>query len=207
MYVSQLHDLQLDALKEVANIGAGHAATAMSQLINRQVMLKVPSLQVDPLEEVPNLLGSPDIVVAGVLMHILGDITGRMLLLFPRDSALVLADRLLGLEPGTTTAFSEMERSCIAETGNILAGSYLGALGEFLGLLLLPSVPSMVLDMGGAILTTAYLGFGEPDDFVICIETEFRFTEDERLLNGYFFLIPDVDSLDIILKSINVIEQ
>ncbi|RMH70184.1 MAG: chemotaxis protein CheC [Gemmatimonadetes bacterium] len=204
MRIAELQDIQLDALKEVANIGAGHAATALSQLISKQVMLKVPSLQLDPLENVPNLLGSPERVVAGVLMHILGDITGRMLLLFPREAALVLTDRLLGKEPGTTTSFTEMERSCISETGNILAGSYLGALGEFLGLLLLPSVPSMVLDMSGAVLTTAYLGFGEPQDFVICIETSFHFVEDDKQLKGFFFLIPDMDSLEIILKSIDV---
>lgn len=202
--IENLKELQLDALKEVANIGAGHAATALSQMINNQVMVKVPSLKILPLEDIPELLGSSDLVVAGVLMHILGDITGRMLLLFPRNTALELAALLLNQEE-VSMAFTEMERSCISEIGNILAGSYMGALGEFLGLVLLPSVPSMVLDMSGAILTTAYIGFGEPTDKVICIETQFEMTEESRgLLKGYFFLIPEMQSLEIILKSIHI---
>ena len=198
-----MKEIQLDALKEVANIGAGHAATALSQLISRQVMVKVPSLKLTPLEDIPELLGSADKVIAGVLMHILGDITGRMLLLFPRKTALSLAGSLLGKDP-SSLAFTEMERSAIAETGNILSSSYLSVLGEFLGLLLMPSVPSMVLDMAGAILTTAYIGFGEVTDIVICIETEFEFAPGEEDLKGFFFMIPDIKSLEIILKAINV---
>ncbi len=202
--LSDLKELQLDALKEVANIGAGHAATAFTQLTGKKTKLAVPQLRITPLNEVPDMLGSADMIIAGVLMHILGDITGRMLLLFPRESALFLCDILLGKELGSTKVISEMERSGISETGNILACSYLNALSDFLGLLLLPSVPSTVLDMAGAILSTTYINFGSENDQVICIETELGFVQEPTNLRGYFLLIPDEEALDTILKAINM---
>src|SRR2546429_4083282 len=83
--VRDLKELQIDALREVANIGAGHAATALSQLTNRRIMISVPQINIVRLEEVPDLLGNPQDVVAAVLMHMLGDLTGRTLLLFPES--------------------------------------------------------------------------------------------------------------------------
>src|SRR3989442_3074435 len=85
--VRDLKELQIDALREVANIGAGHAATALSQLTNRKIMISVPQINIVRLEEVPDLLGNPQDVVAAVLMHMLGDLTGRTLLLFPESVA------------------------------------------------------------------------------------------------------------------------
>src|SRR5438876_1238209 len=86
--VRELKELQIDALREVANIGAGHAATALSQLTNRRIMISVPQINIARLEEVPDLLGNPQDVVAAVLMHMLGDLTGRTLLLFPAAEGL-----------------------------------------------------------------------------------------------------------------------
>jgi len=93
--VRELHELQRDALREVANIGAGHAATALSQLTNRTIMISVPEVNISRLEEVPEILGQADDVVAAVLMHMMGDLTGRTLVLFPDASAKVLCDILL----------------------------------------------------------------------------------------------------------------
>ncbi|MGD2135395.1 MAG: chemotaxis protein CheC, partial [Gemmatimonadales bacterium] len=91
----ELKALQLDAMREVANIGAGHAATALSQLTNRRIMINVPRLHARPLEQVSDLLGAPDDVVAAVLMHMLGDLTGRMLFTLPEANARLLCDTLL----------------------------------------------------------------------------------------------------------------
>src|SRR5512145_102319 len=101
--VRDLKALQLDALREVANIGAGHAATALSQMTQRTIMISVPEVNIVPLEEVPELLGRPDEVIAGVLMHVMGDLTGRTLLIFPEVSAQAVCDILLRRPPGTTT--------------------------------------------------------------------------------------------------------
>ena len=153
----ELKDLQLDALREVANIGAGHAATALSQLTDCRIMISVPEIFVARLEEVPTRLGEEDELVVAVLMHMLGDLTGRMLFTLPEDNAKLLCDLLLRREPGQTTEFNDLEQSGLKEAGNILGGAYMNALSDFMGMMLLPSVPSLAIDLSGTVLTTAQL--------------------------------------------------
>jgi chemotaxis protein CheC len=198
-----LQAIQLDALREVSNMGAGHAATALSQMTNTRIMIKVPRLQVVPLEEVPEVVGNPDQVVAAVLMHMLGDLTGRTLLIFPRNAAMRLAEILLHREPGSAQVFGELEQSAIKEAGNILSAAYMNALSDFMGLMLLPSVPSLVIDLLGAVLMTAYTNFGHERDVVFCIQTEFAMDGDQTV-EGQFLLLPDLESLQIILRSIRL---
>lgn len=202
--VRDLKDLQLDALKEVANIGAGHAATALSQLTDRRIMISVPEIAITRLEDIPATFGDPENVVAAVLMHVLGDLTGRTLLLMPEANARLLCDLLLRRAPGTTEALGELEESSLKEAGNILAGAYLNALSDFMGMMLLPSVPSLVVDLSGAVLTTAFLNFGQDRDFVFCVETNFHFTEADRALTGHFLLLPDLASLRAIFEAIRL---
>ena len=201
--VRDLKALQIDALREVANIGAGHAATALSQMTDRRIMITVPQIHVARLEDVPNLLGAPTDVVAAVLMHMLGDLTGRTLLLLPEAAARRLCDMLLRRPAGTTMAFDVLEQSCLKEAGNILSGAYMNALSDFMGMLLLPSVPSLVVDLSAAVLTTTYLNFGHERDFVFCVETEFQI-EAEEGLRGYFLLLPDLASLKAIFDAIRL---
>jgi chemotaxis protein CheC len=201
--VRDLKALQIDALREVANIGAGHAATALSQMTDRRIMITVPQIHVARLEDVANLLGAPTDVVAAVLMHMLGDLTGRTLLLLPETAARRLCDMLLRRPAGTTTAFDVLEQSCLKEAGNILSGAYMNALSDFMGMLLLPSVPSLVVDLSAAVLTTTYLNFGHERDFVFCVETEFQI-EAEEGLRGYFLLLPDLASLKAIFDAIRL---
>ena len=118
--VRDLKALQIDALREVANIGAGHAATALSQMTDRRIMISVPQINIARLEDVSGLLGEPTDVVAAVLMHMLGDLTGRTLLLLPEASGRRLCDMLLRRPPGTTTVYDTLEQSCLKEAGNIL---------------------------------------------------------------------------------------
>src|SRR5437879_10912541 len=155
--VRDLKALQLDALKEVANIGAGHAATALSQLTNRRIMISVPEINIARLEEVPELLGNASDVVAAVLMHMLGDLTGRTLLLFPEAVGRKVCDMLLRRPLGTTATFDVLNQSCLKEAGNILYGAYINALSDLMGMLLLPSAPSLVADGSAASLPTPYL--------------------------------------------------
>ena len=201
--VRDLKELQIDALREVANIGAGHAATALSQLTNRKIMISVPQINIVRLEEVPDLLGTPQDVVAAVLMHMLGDLTGRTLLLFPESVGRRVCDMLLRRPAGTTAKFDALEQSCLKEAGNILAGAYLNALSDFMGMLLLPSVPSLVVDLSAAVLTTTYLNFGHERDFVFCVETEFTIDSGEGL-RGDFLLLPDLASLKAIFDAIRL---
>ena len=202
--VRALKELQLDALKEVANIGAGHAATALSQMTNRTIMISVPEVNVRPLEEVATLLGPPDGVVAAVLMQMMGDLTGRTLVLFPAASARRLCDILFRRPEGTTQAFEAMEQSGLKEVGNILVSAYMNALSDFMGMMLVPSVPSLEIDLSAAILTTTYLNFGHERDYVFCVETSFQVGGERDRLEGHFLLLPDMASLRAIFDAIRL---
>jgi chemotaxis protein CheC len=202
--VRTLKALQLDALREVANIGAGHAATALSQMTQRKIMIAVPEVNVRPLEEVADLFGRADQVICAVLMHMMGDLTGRAMIMFPDESARNLCDILLRRAPGTTTTFEAMEQSGLKEVGNILVSAYLTALSDFMGMMLVPSVPSLVIDQAGAILTTTYLNFGHDRDYVFCVETAFEVAGAQEQLRGHFLLLPDLPSLRAIFDAIRV---
>jgi chemotaxis protein CheC len=202
--VRDLKASQLDAMREVANIGAGHAATALSQMTNRKIMITVPRVNIRPLEEASDIVGTPDQVTAAVLMHMMGDLTGRALLMFPEGAAKTLCDFLLRRELGTTQTFGDMERSSIKEAGNILASAYLNALSDFMGMMLVPSVPSLVIDLNGAVLTSAHLNFGHDRDYAFCVETSFRVEGTDDPMGGHFLLLPDVASLRSIFDAIRL---
>ena len=195
--------LQIDALREVANIGAGHAATALSQMVGETIMITVPTINIARLEEVPVQMADPDEPVAAVLMHMMGDLTGRTLLVFPKRTAVRLASRLLK-KTQSEQALSEMGESAIKEAGNILSSAYMNALSDFMGMLLLPSPPSLAIDMSTAVLTTAYLQFGTDRDYVFCVESEFYMTDVDEKLRGFFLLLPDPASLQAILRAVRV---
>ena len=201
--IRSLKALQLDALREVANIGAGHAATALSQMIGGTIMISVPTINVSRLEEVPPQISAPEEPVAAVLMHMLGDLTGRTLLVFPKPTAARLASLMLR-RPGSSEELGEMEQSAIKEAGNILSSAYMNALSDFMGMMLLPSPPSLAIDMSTAVLTTAYLQFGTDRDYVFCVESEFFMTDVNEKLRGFFLLLPDPASLQAILRAVRV---
>ena len=199
-----LKAIQIDALREVANIGAGHAATALSQMTGSTIMINVPTITVAPLEEVPPKVAGPEEPVAAVLMNMLGDLTGRTLLVFPKPTALRLSELMLRRPQGSSKDLGELEQSAIKEAGNILSGAYMNALSDFMGLMLLPSPPSLAVDMSTAVMTTAYLQFGSDKDFVFCVESEFYLKDLEEHLRGFFLLLPDMASLQAILRAIRV---
>src|SRR5512132_2472928 len=179
--IRSLKALQLDALREVANIGAGHAATALSTMTGGTIMISVPTINIARLEDVPPQISAPEEPVAAVLMNMLGDLTGRTLLVFPKPTAIRMAELMLRKPQGTFTA-----------------------LGDFMGLMLLPSPPSLAVDMSSAVLTTAYLQFGSDRDYVFCVESEFYMKDLDEHLRGFFLLLPDVASLQAILRAVRV---
>ncbi len=202
--LTALKERQLDALRETANIGAGHAATALSQMTNSTIMITVPTITIAALEDVPSQIEDGEEPIAAVLMHMMGDLTGRTLLVFPRPTAIKLAQLMLRRPPDPKGEFGELEQSAIKEAGNILSGAYMNALSEFMGLLLLPSPPSLAVDMSAAVLTTAYLQFGAERDMVFAIETQFYFQGQNDRLRGFFLLLPDVASLQTLLRAVRV---
>lgn len=202
--ILNLSILQLDALREIGNVGAGNSATALSQIINRKIDMTVPKIAILPLGDVPDVVGGPDAMVAGVYLRVFGPAPSSILFLLPRDSAFYLVDMLMGREQGHTTSLSSMDESALMEIGNILAGAYLNALSHFTSLTLLPSIPALAMDMAGAILSVILIQLGQMGDHALVIETEF--TTESDGVKGHFFLIPDPGSLNTILAAIGVKE-
>ena len=199
-----LQPVQIDALREVANMGAGHAATALSQMTGSTIMISVPRINIARLEDIPPQIASPEEPVAAVLMHMLGDLTGRTLLVFPRPTAMRLSELMLRRPAGSSKGLGELEQSAIKEAGNILSGAYMNALSDFMGMMLLPSPPSLAVDMSQAVLSTAYVQFGSDRDYVFCVESEFYMKDMDEHLRGFFLLLPDIPSLQAILRAVKV---
>lgn len=201
--VQRLREPQLDALREVANIGAGHAATALSQMTGRRILIEVPLFQVGRLEEIADQIAAPDELMAAVLMEVRGDLSGYTLLLLPEASAVRLAGLLLQRGVPGVEHFGELERSALTEAANILCGAYLNALSEFFGMRLLPSTPVLVADLARAVLTTVYSDFGQQRDHAFGIETELRLNG-EDMVPSHVLLLPDVASLEAMLRAVDL---
>ncbi len=203
--ILKLTSIQLDALREVGNVGAGNAATALSQIINRKIDMTVPEVSILPLGDVPDVVGGPDVMVAGVFLRVFGPAPSSILFLLPKESAFALVDMLMGRERGSNEVLDAMDESALLEIGNILAGAYLNALSFFTKFTLLPSIPALAMDMAGAILSVILIQLGQMGDHALVIETEFT-TEGDGGVKGHFFLIPDPGSLGTILSAIGVKE-
>jgi len=206
MSFNQLTERQLDVLQEVSNIGMGHAATALSQLLRRTIHLHVPRVTVTGFDEVPALLGGAERVVAGVILQVLGAARGDILMIFPLESAERLLAELVGTHEDDPLA-TDLGASTLLEVGNILASAYLNALGQMLGKILIPSVPRMAVDMAGAVVDGILIELSRSGDLALMLETEF-YGEPGAVepIRGHFFLLPDPDTLDVILQLAGVAE-
>ncbi len=182
-------------MKEVGNIGAGNAATALAQLINKKITMRVPEVNVMSFDEIIDVVGGPENMVAGIYLRFMGGIDGNILFIIPYRNTLNLLDIIFGEKKRDLFCeFDPIERSALAEIGNILAGSYLSAISSLTKMLLKPSVPALAIDMAGAILSVPLTYYGHVGDTALLIDTVFE--EGENLIKGHFFLIPDVDGYD-----------
>lgn len=206
--LDKFDSFHLDTLKEVGNIGAGHAATALSQLLNKTIDMEVPAVRVVPFSDIPELVGGSDNVVAAVLLRIEGDAPGNMFYMTPVKEATFLIQQLTGDQSFSLDKppFSEMGLSALQEVGNILAGSYLSALSDLTKLNLQPSVPALTVDMASAILSYGLIELSQVGDYAIVIDT--RITEKidhhDHHSAGQFFLLPDPESFKRIFSSLGV---
>ncbi|AYD40725.1 chemotaxis protein CheC [Clostridium fermenticellae] len=198
MTYQDLTPMQLDALREIGNIGTGNAATALSQLINKKVDMTVPSVNVVPFDDIFSSIGGDEIAV-GVIVRVLGDTPGNILFIFEKDIALNLVELLIGKREDY---LSEMGNSVICEIGNIISSSYMNAIAKFTGLSITPSVPAVTYDMLGAILSTTFIESGQFDDYVLDIETIFE--QDNAAINGHFYYIPMPGSLEKMLNALGL---
>jgi chemotaxis protein CheC len=201
MVYSSLNEMQLDALKEITNIGAGWAATALSQLIEQQVMIHIPEVKITEFSRVSDVVGGAESSVAVIYFQVFGDAQGSILLIFPERSAEILSSRLLrGEAPEGILGTAEGE-SVLKEVGNILSGAYLNAFGNTVGLTLIQSTPHFAWDVAGTVMDYVLMKQGQKGDHALTLRTQLK-TKNEDI-QGHFFLLPDPQSLEIILKAID----
>lgn len=194
-----LNDLQLDALREVGNIGAGNAATALSQMIDRKVDMSVPVVDVLPYEKMVNRIGNEEDLVVAVLLKVFGDAPGNILFVMNYDKAQEFAQTLL---QGYSDVPEEVYMSVFQEIGNILGNSYINAIAKLAGLNLVSSVPAVAVDMLAAIISTTFMDAEQYSDQVLAIDTNFIDSSENKGSGGNFFFIPKPGSLDKVLEKL-----
>lgn len=195
----------LDTLREVANVAAAHAATALSRLTDRTILITVPDLLLAPLTAVPGGLAGYDHDVLGVEMRILGEVRGRILYLMPQRDARLLADFLLGRASLDDEPADGLTESCLQETANILGGAYTGALARMTGHDVMLSVPRLRVGALLDLLATHGHGGSTPDDFAFCVATNFELGDIHPHLGGRLLLVSDAKALAEILEAVRVI--
>lgn len=192
---------QLDVLREIGNIGAGNAATALSKMLQSKIDMKVPNVKVLSFDEIEEYVGGGDRLMVTVFLRIEGDVPGNMFFLMDVNSAKNLISYMLGAEENQGD-FDELEMSALQEIGNILAGSYLSSLADFTRLSLQPSVPAISIDMAMALLSYGLIELGRSGDYALVIDTTFIHGEEQ--VEGHFFLIPDPASFTTLFNALGV---
>lgn len=202
--IDQMDHMQFDVLKEIGNIGAGNATTALSQMLDAKVDMKVPKIELLEFHELGEMIGGAENIVVGILLTLEDDIEGMMMFLLEKAVAKSMIRLIMGdfATEGDEDDFSEMELSALQEVGNIIAGAYLSSLSALTGLKISSSVPYMAVDMAGAILSVPAIEFGKVSDKALLIQTEFG--EVGKEVNGYFILIPTLESYSQILTSLGL---
>ncbi len=198
--LDNMNEMQYDVLKEIGNIGSGNATTALSQMLNIRMDMSVPNVALLPFSEISAVVGSEEMPVVGILLGLDGDISGMMLFMFDMESARHLVNKLMMDETNSSLEFTEIELSALNEIGNIVAGSYLTALSSLTAMKIVSTVPSMTIDMVGALLSVPATEYGKYGDKILLIQSKFG----EHDISGYFLLIPELESYGKILSSLGM---
>ena len=190
----------MDVLKEIGNIGAGNATTALASMLQCRIDMAVPEVKLIEVDDLAESLGGKERVMTAIFLEVEGDITGDIIFLLEQGSAGFLVSKLMGMEVDSSN-FSEMEFSCIKEISNIIAGSYLNSLSTLTNLKIYPSIPHLQMDMVDKILHSPVRKQTSDEEQILFIQTEFT---DDIQLGGYFVMIPDTESYGKILRALGI---
>lgn len=199
--LDNVNDMYIDVLREIGNIGAGNATTAISQMLGARLNMEVPKVQLMEASELGGAICDEEETVVGIFLEVLDDINGSMMFLMTMESAHIIVNKLMMRDPDYNEPFDEMDLSALKEIGNIIASSYLTALSSLTNMKIQPSVPYIAVDMAAAILSVPAIQFGQYGDNALFIETEFG---DDKEMQGYFILMPEQDSYAKILKALGI---
>ena len=199
--LDNVNEMYIDVLREIGNIGAGNATTSLASMINEQIDMNVPKVELMEASKLSSAICPEDEIIVGIFLEVTHDITGSMMFLMELPSAHFLVNKLMMRDPSYNEPFDEMDLSAMKEIGNIIAASYLSALSSMTNLRIQPSVPFIAVDMAAAILSVPAIQFGQYGDNALFIETEFG---DDVIMNGYYILMPDPDSYEKILSALGI---
>ena len=202
MLYGEMDAMHMDVLREIGNIGAGNATTALAKLINAKIDMKVPKVDLVDFQHLASIVGNEEDLMVAVMVTLSVDVDGMMMFLMDKKSRIYLIEQMMaGSGMPVNEEFGELEFSVISELGNIITGSYLSALASLLNMKIDMSIPYLSIDMAGAILSVPAIEFGKIGDEVLLIQTDFG---DEIEVKGYFILIPDQASYTRILTALGM---
>ena len=199
-----LNDLHIDVLREIGNIGSGNAASALSTMLDRKVDISVPVVRVLDYAQVTEELGGPEELMAGLLLSLMGDVSGMIMFLLHKDFAHMVINTLTGMELENVGVLDEFSSSAICEVGNIMAASYVNAIASLTGLTIDITPPDICVDMVGAILSVPAIYFANMGDRIIFIQDEFDKQEDDTKSSSHILMLPEADSLNNIMTKLGL---
>lgn len=199
--LDHINDMYVDVLREIGNIGAGNATTAIAQMLGSKLNMQVPNVELMEASKLGGAICDEEETVVGIFLEVCNDISGSMMFLMKMDSAHVVVNKLMMRDSNYEEPFDEMDLSALKEIGNIIAASYLSALSTMTNLRIQPSIPYIAVDMAAAILSVPAIQFGQYGDNALFIETEFG---DDVKMQGYFILMPEQESYGKILSSLGI---
>lgn len=202
----EFSNLQLDAIREVGNIGTGNAATALSQLLGRAVDMGVPLAEMVSIYEVGGHYGSPETLVCAVLIRAEGDFPCNLIFVVEEEAATMLADLLISMDISSLDPEMrvQMRDSALSEVGNIILGAFLNAISMLTGYVLPATIPSVAHDMLGAVMDIVASIFGVMGDTAILVKTSLQVKDVEHEVQGNVIMVPDPGSLEVLLQRLGV---
>lgn len=200
--IDELNSLQMDVLTELGNIGSGNAATSLSNLVGKEIIINVPKVKILGFNDAVDFVGGPENLVVGVLIKLLGDIEGLILYIFEKNFVSTILNTFFGKGFDINIELDDMDESTLKEIGNIMASSYVNAIGSMTDLFIDISVPSICVDMAGAILSVPAIEFAKLGNKVLFVDDSFSIGED--IIKSKMILVPEMDSLYLLFKKLGV---
>lgn len=199
--LEEVNERYVDVLREIGNVGAGNATTAIASMLGIRIDMSVPKVELLEASRLGSAICPEDEIIVGIFLEVQTDIEGSMMFLMRMDSARFLVNKLMGRDAEDEKEFDDMDLSALKEIGNIIAASYLNALSTMTNLIITPSIPYIAVDMAASILSVPAIQFGQFGDNALFIQTEFG---DDVMINGYFILMPEQSSYEKILTALGL---
>lgn len=202
---NDLTKLELDTLREIGSIGTGNAATALSTLLGKEVRISMPQVRIMEYNEAIDWIGGPEVITAGVMVRLGGEMSGIMMGVQQLDFVNTLLESMCGKRVESYDTLDDIDFSALTEAGNIMISTFINALSSLSGVTLSVTVPSFCVDMQGAILAVPMAEYGGTTDYIMTIGSDF--VCDNKIVPCHLLLSPDIRSLNFLLRKLGVADE